>query len=116
VNSDGIPYSVLGGGFAVERVAGFVWARTRAVIIEEINVSNGPESGHPRGAGSCLSMAAMCHEWSFGFGVPNIPHELHASDYEHSYNDGKAGNDIHAYSRCCLWVKLNQSVLQIPGN
>jgi len=60
VNSDGIPYSVLGGGFAVERVAGFVWARTRAVIIEEINVSNGPESGRNLGAISVLKMTALC--------------------------------------------------------
>jgi hypothetical protein len=61
VNSDGIPYSVLGGGFAVERVAGFVWARTRAVIIEEINVSNGPESGRNLAAILEPQTASLCH-------------------------------------------------------
>ena len=45
VNFEVLSYSDQGISFAVEWVAGFVWARAWAVNIEEIDVSNGPESG-----------------------------------------------------------------------
>ena len=45
MNFEVLSYSDQGISFAVEWVAGFVWARAWAVNIEEIDVSNGPESG-----------------------------------------------------------------------
>jgi hypothetical protein len=45
VNFEVLSYSDQGISFAVEEVAGFVRARAWAVNIEELDVSNGPESG-----------------------------------------------------------------------
>jgi len=55
-----IPYSAQGVSFALELMAGFVWARTWAVNIGEMNVSNGPESGRNLGAISVLKMTGLC--------------------------------------------------------
>ena len=55
-----VSYSAQGESLAVERTAGFVWARTRAVNIEEIDVSNGPESGRNLGVLSVLKMTGLC--------------------------------------------------------
>jgi len=41
-------------------MAGFVWPRTWAVNIEEMDVSNGPESGRNLAAISVLKMTALC--------------------------------------------------------
>ena len=59
-----IPYSAQGVSFALELMAGFVWARTWAVNIGEMNVSNGPESGRNLAAISAPRTASLCPERS----------------------------------------------------
>ena len=69
VNFEGVSYSAQGVRFAVERVAALIWARTWAVIIEEMDVSNGPESGRNLAAISVLKMIALCQLRSSGSSV-----------------------------------------------
>jgi hypothetical protein len=45
-------------------MAGFVRARTWAVNIEEMDASNGPESGRNLKAISVLKMTALRQQWS----------------------------------------------------
>jgi hypothetical protein len=69
VNFEGVSYSAQGVRFAVKWVAGFVWAGAWAVIIKEMDVSNGPESRRNLAAISVLKMIALCQLRSSGSSV-----------------------------------------------
>ena len=62
---EGVSYSDQGVSFAVEWVAALIWACTWAVIIEEMDVSNGPESGRNLAAILEPQTASLCHFATF---------------------------------------------------
>jgi hypothetical protein len=66
VNFEGVSYSDQVVSLVLEWMAGFVWARAWAVNIEEMDVSNGPESGRNLAAISVLTMTAWCHFGALG--------------------------------------------------
>jgi hypothetical protein len=57
---EGVSYSGQGVSFAVEWVAALIWACTWAVIIEEMDVSNGPESGRNLAVIVAPRTASLC--------------------------------------------------------
>ena len=78
VNSEDAPYSAQGVSFAVEWVAALIWACTWAVIIEEMDVSNGPESGRNLAVISVPRTASLCHGRSYE--LSGVGHEKEAGD------------------------------------